>query len=82
VTATDLGRSVAGLFLTRLDEWRENNIMLLRKVVYVTQFVIDQDKALDFYTRLLDFREGQREGLSSRALAGETRRGPGAMRRT
>jgi hypothetical protein len=41
VTATYLGRSVTGLFLNRLDEWRENNIMLLRKVVYVTQFVSD-----------------------------------------
>jgi hypothetical protein len=41
VTATDLGRSVTGLFLNPLDEWRENNIMLLRKVVYVTQFVSD-----------------------------------------
>jgi len=25
--------------------------MLFKKVVYVTQFVSDQDKALDFYTR-------------------------------
>ena len=31
--------------------------MLLTKVVYVTQFVSDQDKALDFYTRLLDFEK-------------------------
>jgi catechol 2,3-dioxygenase-like lactoylglutathione lyase family enzyme len=29
--------------------------ILLKKVVYVTQFVSDQDKALDFYTRMLDF---------------------------
>lgn len=29
--------------------------MLLTKMVYVAQFVSDQDKALDFYTRLLDF---------------------------
>lgn len=27
--------------------------MLLKKVAYVTQFVSDQDKALDFYTRLI-----------------------------
>lgn len=27
--------------------------MLLTKVVYVTQFVSDQDRALDFYTRVL-----------------------------
>jgi predicted enzyme related to lactoylglutathione lyase len=27
--------------------------MLLKRVVYVTQFVSDQDKALDFYTRVL-----------------------------
>jgi predicted enzyme related to lactoylglutathione lyase len=32
-------------------------IMLLKKVVYVTQFVSDQEKALDFYTRLLDFEK-------------------------
>ena len=31
--------------------------MLFKKVVYVTQFVSDQDKALDFYTRLLDFEK-------------------------
>ena len=31
--------------------------MLLTKVVYVTQFVSDQDKALDFYTRLLGFEK-------------------------
>jgi predicted enzyme related to lactoylglutathione lyase len=31
--------------------------MLLTKVVYVAQFVSDQDKALDFYTRLLDFEK-------------------------
>lgn len=31
--------------------------MLLEKVVYVTQFVSDQDKALDFYTRLLGFEK-------------------------
>jgi predicted enzyme related to lactoylglutathione lyase len=31
--------------------------MLLTKMVYVTQFVSDQDKALDFYTRLLDFEK-------------------------
>jgi catechol 2,3-dioxygenase-like lactoylglutathione lyase family enzyme len=33
------------------------NIMLLKKVVYVTQFVTDQDRALDFYTRMLDFEK-------------------------
>ncbi len=27
------------------------------KVVYVTQFVSDQDKALDFYTKLLEFEK-------------------------
>jgi predicted enzyme related to lactoylglutathione lyase len=31
--------------------------MLFKKVVYVTQFVSDQDKALDFYTRRLDFEK-------------------------
>jgi predicted enzyme related to lactoylglutathione lyase len=31
--------------------------ILLKKVVYVTQFVSDQDKALDFYTRMLDFEK-------------------------
>jgi predicted enzyme related to lactoylglutathione lyase len=31
--------------------------MLFKKVVYVTQFVSDQDKALDFYTRLLDLEK-------------------------
>ena len=31
--------------------------MLFKKVVYVTQFVSDQEKALDFYTRLLDFEK-------------------------
>ena len=31
--------------------------MLFKKVVYVTQFVSDQDRALDFYTRLLDFEK-------------------------
>jgi predicted enzyme related to lactoylglutathione lyase len=31
--------------------------MLFKKVVYVTQFVSDQDKALDFYTRLLEFEK-------------------------
>jgi len=31
--------------------------MLLKKVVYVTQFVSDQDKALDFYTKLLEFEK-------------------------
>lgn len=31
--------------------------MLLAKVVYVTQFVSDQDKGLDFYTRLLDLEK-------------------------
>ena len=31
--------------------------MLLKKVVYVTQFVSDQDKALGFYTRMLDFEK-------------------------
>ena len=31
--------------------------MLLTRIVYVTQFVSDQDKALDFYTRLLGFEK-------------------------
>ena len=31
--------------------------MLLEKVMYVTQFVGDQDRALDFYTRLLGFEK-------------------------
>jgi predicted enzyme related to lactoylglutathione lyase len=31
--------------------------MLFKKVVYVTQFVSDQDKALDFYTKRLDFEK-------------------------
>jgi predicted enzyme related to lactoylglutathione lyase len=31
--------------------------MLFEKVVYVTQFVSDQDKALDFYTKVLDFEK-------------------------
>ena len=31
--------------------------MLFTKVAYVTQFVSDQDKALDFYTKLLDFEK-------------------------
>lgn len=31
--------------------------MLLEKVVYVTQFVSDQDAALDFYTRVLGFEK-------------------------
>jgi catechol 2,3-dioxygenase-like lactoylglutathione lyase family enzyme len=31
--------------------------MLLKKVVYVAQFVSDQDKALDFYTRRLEFEK-------------------------
>ena len=31
--------------------------MLLKKVMYVTQFISDQDKALDFYTRLLEFEK-------------------------
>jgi predicted enzyme related to lactoylglutathione lyase len=35
----------------------KENIMLFKNVVYVTQFVSDQDKALDFYTRLLDFEK-------------------------
>jgi catechol 2,3-dioxygenase-like lactoylglutathione lyase family enzyme len=30
---------------------------MLSKVVYVTQFVSDQDKALDFYTRSLGFEK-------------------------
>lgn len=31
--------------------------MQLTKVVYTTQFVRNQDEALDFYTRLLDFKK-------------------------
>ena len=31
--------------------------MLLKKVVYVTQFITDQDQALDFYTRVLGFEK-------------------------
>jgi predicted enzyme related to lactoylglutathione lyase len=31
--------------------------MLFEKVVYVTQFVSDQDNALDFYTKVLDFEK-------------------------
>jgi predicted enzyme related to lactoylglutathione lyase len=32
--------------------------MLLKRVAYVTQFVSDQDKALDFYTKLLGLEKG------------------------
>jgi predicted enzyme related to lactoylglutathione lyase len=32
-------------------------IMLLTKLVYVTQFVKDQDKALDFYTNVVGFEK-------------------------
>ena len=28
-----------------------------KKIAYVTQFVSDQDKALDFYTKVLDFEK-------------------------
>jgi predicted enzyme related to lactoylglutathione lyase len=35
----------------------EEKIMRLTNVMYVTQFVSDQDKALDFYTRLLGFEK-------------------------
>ncbi len=31
--------------------------MQLTKVAYMTQFVTDQDRALDFYTKLLDFEK-------------------------
>jgi predicted enzyme related to lactoylglutathione lyase len=31
--------------------------MQLTKVVYATQFVRDQDKALDYYTKVLDFEK-------------------------
>ncbi len=41
--------------------------MLFKKVVYVTQFVSDQDKALDFYTRLLGFEKRVENPTTDRA---------------